>query len=354
MDDTNPAPRMLTRPGEGIYNDSAGAIQGNSPFQVVWLSDEERDTYLDKVNQIAKERGYQGPAPIVFEGNAPADVRENELFEKLLRADKIRKTAAAKAWLGAPNSIKGPTEATFHRQSGNNLIVIGQREEAALAIVGLSMIAIAAQYPKDGVKLILCDGTTPGTSESAFLESVVEAVPHGVQVVKNHDIPSVMNELAQDMQRRGSDEDAAAKGPPVFLLVHNVQKFKKLKHEDDFDFSFDSDESAGANPGAQLNEIVTEGTSLGLHVIATVDTYNNVNRFLSRKALSEFEMRVIFQMSQNDSAALVDSPAASNLGLHRALFYNEHEGYLETFRPYALPGSVWIEEAARELKRLAG
>ncbi len=37
MDDNNPAPRLLSRPGEGIYNDDAGALEGNSPFQVVWL-----------------------------------------------------------------------------------------------------------------------------------------------------------------------------------------------------------------------------------------------------------------------------------------------------------------------------
>jgi len=35
MDDTNPAPRLLSRPGEGIYNDIAGALEGNSPFQTV-------------------------------------------------------------------------------------------------------------------------------------------------------------------------------------------------------------------------------------------------------------------------------------------------------------------------------
>ncbi len=353
MDDTNPAPRMLTRPGEGIYNDSAGAIEGNSPFQVVWLPDDERDMYLDKAQEIARERGFKGPAPIVFEGNAPADVRENELLHDLLAAGMVAKTAAAKSWLGAPNSIKGPTEATFHRQSGNNLIVIGQREEAALAMVGISLVSLSAQFPKDGVRFILCDGTAPGSSEGAFLESIVKAVPHRIRVVRNHDIPEVMNELAEELKRRGEDERASADSPPVFLIVENLQKFKKLKHEDDFDFSFDGDDS-GSNPGAQLNELVTEGTSLGMHVIVTVDTYNNVNRFLSRKALSEFEMRVIFQMSANDSAALVDSPAASNLGLHRALFYNEHEGYLETFRPYALPGSEWVEEAEKELGRLVG
>jgi S-DNA-T family DNA segregation ATPase FtsK/SpoIIIE len=50
-------------------------------------------------------------------------------------------------------------------------------------------------------------------------------------------------------------------------------------------------------------------------------------------------------MSTNDSASLCDDPKASNLGLHRALFYNEQEGYLETFRPYALPEAEWIAEA---------
>jgi hypothetical protein len=65
-----------------------------------------------------------------------------------------------------------------------------------------------------------------------------------------------------------------------------------------------------------------------------------------------FEMRVLFQMSASDSASLIDAPDASTLGLHRALFYNDREGYLETFRPYALPGNDWIEEAARQLKRL--
>ena len=63
-------------------------------------------------------------------------------------------------------------------------------------------------------------------------------------------------------------------------------------------------------------------------------------------------MRVLFQMSTNDSASLCDDPKASALGLHRALFYNEQEGYLETFRPYALPASDWVESAARNLARL--
>jgi len=83
--------------------------------------------------------------------------------------------------------------------------------------------------------------------------------------------------------------------------------------------------------------------------VVTVDSFNNVGRALNRKALGEFEMRVIFQMSANDSASLIDSPKAATLGLHRALLYNEQEGTLETFRPYALPDAGWLAEAGAQL-----
>jgi hypothetical protein len=112
----------------------------------------------------------------------------------------------------------------------------------------------------------------------------------------------------------------------------------------------DADKSSNLAP--QFQKLVNEGPSRGIHIIASVDTYNNVNRFLGRKGLSEFEMRVLFQMSANDSASLCDDPKASLLGLHRALLYNEQEGYLETFRPYASPDLDWLETASRNLARL--
>jgi hypothetical protein len=80
-----------------------------------------------------------------------------------------------------------------------------------------------------------------------------------------------------------------------------------------------------------------------------VDTFNSVGRFISRKSLSEFELRVVFQMSANDSASLIDSPKAGNLGLHRALLHDEHQGYDETFRPYSMPDAEWLREAAAKL-----
>src|SRR5437773_7421924 len=89
MDQDNPAPRLLSRPGEGIYNDAAGAIEGNSPFQAVWLPERVRDEQLTKVRSLADQTGKKFPDPFVFEGNAPADVRENAPLNAVLhgRAD---------------------------------------------------------------------------------------------------------------------------------------------------------------------------------------------------------------------------------------------------------------------------
>ncbi len=340
MDDSNPAPRLLSRPGEGIYNDAAGAIEGNSPFQVVWLSDDERDRWLDKVHDLAAARGRHYSSPIVFEGNAPANIRENDLLRTIRETTPTAPGLTPRAWLGAPNSIKGPTEAVFHRQSGNHLLIVGQREEAALTLLGVSLLALAAQYPRGAARFVLFHAANPGTLDAEFLDRIIAACPQEVSIVHPNDVGEAMNTLAAELKARLSGEQPADAGP-VFVFIHGLHKFKKLRQEDDFSFS-SGDETA--SPGAQLGEVITEGSSHGLHLLVSVDTFNNVGRCMNRKALTEFEMRVVFQMSANDSASLIESPKASNLGLHRALFYNEHEGTLETFRPYAMPDSEWLAD----------
>jgi hypothetical protein len=347
MDQDNPAPRLLSRPGEGIYNDSAGSIEGNSPFQAVWLPEDVRDEYLAKIRARADQSNGRYTGPFVFEGNAPADVKENETLRALLRAKPPQSPAQARVWFGAPNSIKGPTEAVFQRQSGSNLLIVGQSDEPALTLLAVSLVSLAAQYPKGALRMVLLDSTPPGVPQREFLDRVIGAIPHEIVQVKPGNLATGMNELAMELKQRGDDE-GATKAPETFVLIHGLQNYRKLRQDDEFGFSSSGEETA--NPAAVLLNLITEGPSRGMHVMVTCDTYNNVNRALGRKALSEFEARVLFQMSASDSASLVDDPAASTLGLHRALFYNDREGYRETFRPYALPGNEWIEEVAKQLK----
>ncbi len=90
LSEENTAARLLTRPGEAIYNDANGVYEGNHPFQVVWLSDAQRDEYLGRIAALAEERKYAGPPAIVFEGNVLSDLSENLQLRELLAAPLAR------------------------------------------------------------------------------------------------------------------------------------------------------------------------------------------------------------------------------------------------------------------------
>jgi S-DNA-T family DNA segregation ATPase FtsK/SpoIIIE len=345
MDDDNPAPRLLTRPGEGIYNDQAGALAANSPFQIVWLPEDERDVILDQVSARAAASGVtMPPPPIIFEGNAPADIRDNTQLAAALRARPNTRPLAVRAWLGSPNSIKGPTEALFQRQSGSHLLVIGQSAERAVALLSIAMVSLSAQYPPDQVEFVVLDPHASEAGGGAMFHRLAAILPHKIRVGGPAEVADLMAGLATELTERAPTSGRNA--PEIFLLVHDLQRFKALRPEDDFKFSLDDDGPAAASASKVFADLLGEGGPCGMHVLAGTDTWNNVSRWIPRKLMAEFEMRVLFQMSANDSANLIDSPAATTLGLHRALFFNEHQGTLETFRPYAMPDSDWLEEIA--------
>jgi hypothetical protein len=352
MDENNSAPRLLSRPGEGIYNDMAGALEGNSPFQTVWLPDDLRERHLQTIRQRAGQEAVSRGEPVVFEGNSPADVRENPLLKQLLQHPAAEPAVAGRIWLGAPNTIKGPTEAVFQRRGGGNLLVVGQGGESSLSLLSVALVSLAAQYPPQTARFILMENQPPGSAERAFMDRTIRALRHDVQRPKLSEVGGALSGLAEELKRRTESGDAE-KAPPIFLIIDGLQIFKQLRQADEFSLSA-SDEDGARNPGELLLEILSEGPAHGIHALVTLDTWNNVTRFLGRKGLSEFEMRVLFQMSAADSASLIDTPDASELGLHRALYFNEREGYVEKFRPYALPDERWMGEVEGRLKSVDG
>jgi hypothetical protein len=56
-------------------------------------------------------------------------------------------------------------------------------------------------------------------------------------------------------------------------------------------------------------------------------------------------------MGANDSSSLIDGPAASRLGFHRALLADEESGALEKFRPYSLPDAAFLARVTAAIGR---
>jgi hypothetical protein len=340
--------RLLSRPGEAIYNDANGLVEGNNIFQVVWLSDDERDHYLQRVRDLGRRRGYVPPRPtIVFEGNVPGEITKNEPLRRLLEGGaRPESERAPRAWLGEAIAIKDPTAAEFAAQSGSNLLVVGQQEEMALGVLTAALVGLAAQEP--AARFFVLDGTPADSRHVGYLERVCEALPQRVLFGDSRDdVPGMLAEAAAEVERR----QKAPLGPhaPAYLLIHNLPRFRDLRRADD-DFSFGRrGEEKGATPAQQLVAVLREGPALGVHVLAWCDSLNNVNRSFDRPALREFEMRVLFQMSAGDSSTLIDNPAASKLGVNRALFHSEELGQPEKFRPYGLPSEEWLAWVKQQL-----
>jgi hypothetical protein len=338
---------LLSRPGEAIYNDAGGLVEGNSPFQVAWLPDEQRDRYLDQVSAKLAEVGEKVEPAIVFEGNEPADFRQNPLLGEQLKAPKyVVSNAAPTAWVGDPVAIKPPTAIPFRRQSGANVLIVGQSEESALAISALSMIGLAAQLSPTAASFYLLDGTPADAQFHGFLASVAAALPHRTKNVDYRAVPRAIHEIASELTRRQASE--SSNPPSVFIVVFGLQRYRALRKSEE-SFGFSSGEEKGPDPGKEFADIMRDGPANGIHILAWIDTATALERAVERGSMRELDHRILFQMSANDSSNLIDSPAANKLGANRALAYSEEQGSMEKFRPYALPSEKWLAEVKAAL-----
>ncbi|MBI1904139.1 MAG: AAA family ATPase [Planctomycetia bacterium] len=362
LSDGNTAARLLSRPGEAIYNDANGRVEGNKPFQVAWLPDEEREVYLRQIVELAQSREMMPAEPqIVFEGNAPADPLANHLLQDAINAPAWCAAGRVSAWLGEPVAIKEPTAATFRRQGGSNLLIVGQREDAALAMLAMAQIGLAAQHPPQGAaagqlapssagfpaKFFVLDGCSADFEHAGLFKTVAEALPHPSDVGSWRDAPRIIGEIADELNRR--IQENLAEEPAIYLFVHHLARFRDLRRDEN-DLSYGGyGQEEKPNPARQFAQIVREGAAVGIHVLVWCDTPAALSRVFDRQAMREFEQRVLFQMGPDDSSNLIDSPAAGRLGPYRALLHSDETGILEKFRPYQAPGREWIAGVGKQL-----
>jgi DNA segregation ATPase FtsK/SpoIIIE-like protein len=350
----NSAARLLSRPGEAIYNDANGLVEGNEVFQVVWLSDEKREECLRQVQGLARQRGYTGPPQIVFEGSAPAVLERNLLLRQMVEGSgEPPAVPVYTAWLGEAIAIKDPTAAVFSRHSGSNLLLVGQHGEAALGILTAALISLAAQLPstqagQQGPGFFwLGEPGQDATSADGLLQRLPTVVRQPLRLIGWRDLGQVLGELAAEVDRRQKERQNNA--PPLFLFVYGLQRFRDLRRqEDDFGFTRRGEEKL-VHSSKYFATIVRDGPTVGVFTLTWCDTLTNLNRTFDRQGLRELEMKVLFQMSAGDSSNLIDSPVAAKLGLTRALFCTEEQGRVEKFRPYGLPTDGWLQTVSEKL-----
>jgi hypothetical protein len=293
---------------------------------------------------MAHHRPLKKLPMVVFEGNASPDVSKNQLLNQRLM--EATPSDEEKAWLGEAMAIDELTRATFRRQNGSNLLIVGQQPEAALGMLATAMISLSAQGRS---RFYLIDGQQADAPRSGLLARMKSMFPDTVRITGTRELPAIMTELSAELERRGASPDSDM--PSVYLILLGIQRMRDLKRQDD-DFGFMSkSEDPPTSPDKQLATLLREGSALGIHTLLWCDTLNNLQRALDRTAMREFAMRVVFQMNVADSSNLIDSPAAAKLGMHRAIYCSEEEGRMEKFRPYETLPEAWLGWVKEQFRR---
>jgi hypothetical protein len=284
---------------------------------------------------------------IVFEGSAPADIQDNKQLAACIEQPG-RNHQPPVVWLGDPVAIKEPTSAALRRQSGANLLMIGQRDDLALHLLSAALVGLGSQLSPEHVRFLILDGSPGDAPHAGLLTQVTQTLPHDCHLVAWRDVPQAILDLAAEADRRIEADEHSA--PTIVLVVHGLQRYRMLRRsEDSFGLSLDSEAAPRAD--ARFADLLRDGPAVGIHTLAWADTLTTLERTIDRQTLREFDYRVLFQMSATDSSNLIDSPAANQLGFHRALLYSEEQGGVEKFRPYAALTDAWLAELGRKLKR---
>ena len=337
----NTAARLLARPGEAIYNDAGGLIEGNQHFQVAYLPDSQREQYLQQLTEAAADEKVVCDPPVVFEGNKPA-VLTRDLLE--VPCDGPPRFA-----LGDAVEIKPPTSVQLSRRSAGNVLVVGTAHDQTRGL----LVAAAAQlaFTKGRSRVFVLH--SPDTDEGIWQETA-SCLDLDITLTTSTSISDVLAELDRV---RDSRDGTGADDVPHVLIVDGLHNYRQLRRpEDDYGFSSSSlkspfggeePEPPPADPGKLFATLLSDGPERGLFVVASVDGYPAADRALGRKGLREFGTRVLFRISANDSSSLIDTPAASKLDSLRGLVYDDATGDFEKFRPFAISKDD-------ELRRLTG
>ncbi len=129
--------------------------------------------------------------------------------------------------------------------------------------------------------------------------------------------------------------------PPLYLVLLQLGRFRELRKSEEFSFG---DDSGTTKADQVLQNMLRDGPSVGMHSLIWVDNWNTLSRWVPRQSMHDLEMRVLMQMSANDSNHLIDSAAANRLDQNVLLMHDEATGQSRKFRPYRLADPVHLSK----------
>ncbi|QDV24290.1 FtsK/SpoIIIE domain-containing protein [Aureliella helgolandensis] len=347
--DDNPAASRLKTPGQAVYNDAGGRVEGNQPMQIGWMPKQKQVEWFHQL-----DRGYRNGdfstnrlgRTVIYDGNRAATWDDNNA--ELAITQSIESVNPDATWCIVGESVAIHPAVTFPltRQAGRNVLIVGGDDSQAAAVLDVltsSFVRGARRAsPNTPAQVYVVQGAKPTDAKALTLPKKWQALDCELRVVDTRGVDELLKELHAELQSRiasgTSEGDEPADAPSILVELIQIGRLRTLKRDDDFGMGgFGESE---LTPEKHLEELLRDGPSHGMHLVLWAESQSTAARWVSRASMREIEIRLLMQMSANDSTNLVDSVAASKLGEHVMLLYDEATGQEERFRPFATESLV--------------
>jgi hypothetical protein len=347
LGEDNTAAERLRYSGQGIYNAGGGRLEANENFQVAYLPKTEQ---VERLRELPVEPIPHSPLTnsigrrIVFEGHKLAvwepDTIGNLLkpvqpSDKIYLGDKQSVELTNTAWvLGDSVSIEPPVLRVLSRSPGRNALIVANHDDLVASVIG-SWLATERNRPGSSTAFRILDGSR---SEDTAIQQILKEARSGsrpesdCEISNLRDVESTMESLHTELTKRLNQPNETYRS--LVVMVLNLARFRELRREEDY--SFGSSGEAGLKPDAVLAKLLSDGPSVGIHVCLWSDSASTLSRWLSRGSMRDIEVRVMAQMSANDSNQLIDSNQANRLDRYVMLLHDDADGRSVKFRPFTL------------------
>lgn len=361
--DDNPAARLLSRPGEAIFNDAGGLIEGNQPFQVAWLDPQRHRQQLAALADRHRDAADRYGATVVFEGNRPTrwtpSLAEQSLSESQAAPTAVSPTAGSPSsgglatggrsysgLLGEAVRIGPPSTLRLSDGPGRNVLCVADTDSLTSVLTAWLPTIAADVRQQIGLdpEILLLDGQRGGENES--LADWLQAAGVACHVVRPRDAEETLVAMAAKLGsgEEGDDPEGAgaAPQPPTLVVIHGLERFRDLRQDDSFGFSLDG--AAAASGGAALQTLLRDGPAAGCHVVIGCGSAETLSRWLPRSSHHDLELRIVGRTSAADSAQLIDTPEAADLSPATMLLYDDAGGTIEKFRLCTTPDPTEVRK----------
>ena len=337
LSDDNTAAKFISRPGEAIYNDAGGLLEGNQPFQVAYLNNDHHQRWLAEIAARDAIAVASLPLPVIFEGNRPCRWVP-QLAEAALQPHGVvaEVPGTLRGLLGEAVEIGPPTSLVLARESGRNVLIVAPPEsiDGVLASVITGAVAMARRA-HGSIELFYFDGSPVGQDSFA---TWLDQSAIGAMVVKPRESEQQIAAIAAEVRSRVEGDQTDL--PPKLIVINPLNRFSDFKQDESFSFSLDA--AATISGSAALQSVLRDGPAVGIFTIIGCSSAETVSRWLPRQSRHDLQQRIIGRVNASDSAALIDSSEASNLSPATMLIYDDADGTFHKFRACDLPSPAEV------------